>query len=45
MGQINRQAAALGASGVVGVRIGHTIRPHTLRSGWAAASAQASCAG
>jgi uncharacterized protein YbjQ (UPF0145 family) len=33
MGQINRQAAALGASGVVGVRIGHTIRPHTLSSG------------
>lgn len=33
MGQINRQAAALGASGVVGVRIGHTIRPHTISSG------------
>jgi uncharacterized protein YbjQ (UPF0145 family) len=33
MGQINRQATALGASGVVGVRIGHTIRPHTLSSG------------
>ena len=33
MGQINRQAAALGASGVVGVRIGHTIRPHTLSGG------------
>jgi uncharacterized protein YbjQ (UPF0145 family) len=33
MGQINRQAVALGASGVVGVRIGHTIRPHTLSSG------------
>ncbi len=33
MGQINRQAAALGAAGVVGVRIGHTIRPHTLSSG------------
>ena len=33
MGQINRQAATLGASGVVGVRIGHTIRPHTLSSG------------
>jgi uncharacterized protein YbjQ (UPF0145 family) len=33
MSQINRQAAALGASGVVGVRIGHTIRPHTLSSG------------
>ncbi|MGH2903889.1 MAG: heavy metal-binding domain-containing protein [Solirubrobacteraceae bacterium] len=33
MGQINRQAATLGASGVVGVRIGHTIRPHTLSGG------------
>ncbi len=33
MGQINRQAAALGASGVVGVRIGHTIRPRSLNSG------------
>jgi uncharacterized protein YbjQ (UPF0145 family) len=33
MGQINRQATAIGASGVVGVRIGHTIRPHTLSSG------------
>ena len=29
----HRQAAALGASGVVGVRIGHAIRPHTLSSG------------
>jgi len=33
MGQLTNQAAALGASGVVGVRIGHTIRPHTLSSG------------
>jgi uncharacterized protein YbjQ (UPF0145 family) len=33
MEQINRQAAALGASGVVGVRIGHTIRPRSLNSG------------
>jgi uncharacterized protein YbjQ (UPF0145 family) len=33
MGQINHQAATLGASGVVGVRIGHTIRPHTLSGG------------
>jgi uncharacterized protein YbjQ (UPF0145 family) len=30
MGQISAQAAALGAAGIVGVRIGHTIRPHTL---------------
>ncbi len=33
MGQLTNQAAALGASGVVGVRIGHTIRPHSLNSG------------
>jgi uncharacterized protein YbjQ (UPF0145 family) len=33
MGQITRQATALGASGVVGVRIGHTIQPHTLSGG------------
>lgn len=33
MGQITRQATALGASGVVGVKIGHTIRPHTLSGG------------
>jgi uncharacterized protein YbjQ (UPF0145 family) len=33
MSQINGQAAALGASGVVGVRIGHTIRPRSLNSG------------
>jgi uncharacterized protein YbjQ (UPF0145 family) len=36
MEQINRQAAALGASGVVGVRIGHTIRPRSLNSGMGA---------
>ncbi len=47
MGQITAQAAALGASGVVGVRIGHTIQPHTLSAAWAARrySARASCAG
>jgi uncharacterized protein YbjQ (UPF0145 family) len=33
MGQISAQATALGASGVVGVRIGHTIQPHTLGAG------------
>jgi uncharacterized protein YbjQ (UPF0145 family) len=33
MTQITRQASALGAAGVVGVRIGHTARPHTLRGG------------
>ena len=33
MGQITQQAAALGASGVVGVRIGHTIQPRTLGAG------------
>jgi uncharacterized protein YbjQ (UPF0145 family) len=33
MGQVSAQAAALGASGVVGVRIGHTIQPHTLSGG------------
>jgi uncharacterized protein YbjQ (UPF0145 family) len=33
MGQIAGQAAALGASGVVGVRIGHTLQPHTLSGG------------
>jgi uncharacterized protein YbjQ (UPF0145 family) len=33
MGRLTNQAAALGASGVVGVRIGHTIRPHTISSG------------
>ena len=39
MTQITRQAAALGAAGVVGVRIGHTARPHTLGAAWAAPSA------
>jgi uncharacterized protein YbjQ (UPF0145 family) len=33
MTQIARQASALGAAGVVGVRISHTARPHTLRGG------------
>jgi len=33
MTEITRQAAILGASGVVGVRIGHTARPHTLSGG------------
>jgi uncharacterized protein YbjQ (UPF0145 family) len=33
MGQIARQASALGASGVVGVRIGHTMQPRTLGAG------------
>jgi uncharacterized protein YbjQ (UPF0145 family) len=33
MGRITGQAAALGASGVVGVKIGHTARPHTLGGG------------
>jgi uncharacterized protein YbjQ (UPF0145 family) len=33
MGQITSQAAALGASGVVGVRIGHTIQPRTMGGG------------
>ncbi len=33
MGKITGQAAALGASGVVGVRIGHTLQPHTLSGG------------
>ena len=33
MTQITRQASALGAAGIVGVRIGHTARPHTLRGG------------
>ncbi|MGO9249320.1 MAG: heavy metal-binding domain-containing protein [Solirubrobacteraceae bacterium] len=33
MTEITRQAAGLGASGVVGVRIGHTARPHTLSGG------------
>jgi len=33
MTQLTRQAAGLGASGIVGVRIGHTARPHTLSGG------------
>jgi uncharacterized protein YbjQ (UPF0145 family) len=33
MAQITRQAAALGAAGVVGVRVSHTARPHTLSGG------------
>jgi uncharacterized protein YbjQ (UPF0145 family) len=33
MGRITAQAAGLGASGVVGVKIGHTARPHTLGGG------------
>ncbi len=33
MGQITQQASALGASGVVGVRIGHTMQPRTLGAG------------
>jgi len=33
MGQIDGQASALGASGVIGVRIGHSVRPHTLGGG------------
>lgn len=33
MTQITRQADSLGAAGVVGVRIGHTARQHTLRGG------------
>jgi uncharacterized protein YbjQ (UPF0145 family) len=37
MTQIARQASALGAAGVVGVRIGHTARPHTLRGGMGSA--------
>jgi uncharacterized protein YbjQ (UPF0145 family) len=33
MARITGQAAALGAAGVVGVKIGHTARPHTLGGG------------
>jgi uncharacterized protein YbjQ (UPF0145 family) len=33
MQRITSQAAGLGASGVVGVKIGHTARPHTLGGG------------
>src|ERR1700683_1409147 len=33
MQQITGQASSLGAAGVVGVKIGHTVRPHTLSGG------------
>ncbi len=33
MNEITRQASAIGAAGVVGVRIGHTAQPHTLSGG------------
>lgn len=33
MQRITGQAASLGASGVVGMKIGHTVRPHTLSGG------------
>jgi uncharacterized protein YbjQ (UPF0145 family) len=33
MQQITGQASSLGASGVVGMQIGHTVRPHTLAGG------------
>jgi uncharacterized protein YbjQ (UPF0145 family) len=33
MGRVTGQAAALGASGVVGVKIGHSVNPHTLGGG------------
>jgi len=33
MQQITGQASALGAAGVVGVKIGHSVRPHTLSGG------------
>jgi uncharacterized protein YbjQ (UPF0145 family) len=33
MAQITGQASSLGAAGVVGVKIGHTVRPHTLSGG------------
>jgi uncharacterized protein YbjQ (UPF0145 family) len=36
MQRITAQAGALGATGVVGVRIGHTVRQHTLGGGMAA---------
>ena len=36
MSQLTSQASALGAAGIVGVRIGHTIRPYTLNSGMGA---------
>jgi uncharacterized protein YbjQ (UPF0145 family) len=33
MQRVSGQASALGASGVVGMQIGHTVRPHTLSGG------------
>jgi uncharacterized protein YbjQ (UPF0145 family) len=33
MGELNAQASAIGASGIVGVRIGHRAVPHTLQGG------------
>jgi uncharacterized protein YbjQ (UPF0145 family) len=33
MQQITGQASSLGAAGVVGVKIGHSVRPHTLSGG------------
>jgi uncharacterized protein YbjQ (UPF0145 family) len=33
MQQITGQASSLGAAGVVGVKIGHSVRPHTLTGG------------
>jgi uncharacterized protein YbjQ (UPF0145 family) len=33
MGELNAQATAMGASGIVGVRIGHRAVPHTLGGG------------
>ncbi len=33
MGRITGQASALGAAGVVGVKVGHTVQPHTLSGG------------
>ncbi len=33
MGELNAQASSIGASGIVGVRIGHRAVPHTLQGG------------
>jgi uncharacterized protein YbjQ (UPF0145 family) len=33
MQRITGQAASLGAAGVVGMKIGHTVRPHTIGGG------------
>ncbi len=33
MGELNAQASAIGASGIVGVQIGHRAVPHTLQGG------------